>query len=65
MSAVDDRFTEKQRQALRTAYLSGYFEWPRASTGEEVADALDITQPTFNRHLRTTERKLFSALFDE
>ncbi|MFO7925730.1 MAG: bacterio-opsin activator domain-containing protein [Halobacteriota archaeon] len=63
--ASKDRLTDKQRQALRTAYLSGYFEWPRASTGEEVADALDITQPTFNRHLRTTERKLFSALFED
>jgi PAS domain S-box-containing protein len=63
--AAEERLTEKQRQALRTAYLSGYFEWPRASTGEEVAAALDITQPTFNRHLRTTERKLFSALFED
>lgn len=64
-SALEERLTDRQREAVRTAHLSGYFEWPRASTGEEVAAALGITQPTFNRHLRTTERTLFSLLFDE
>jgi len=64
-TALEERLTDRQREAVRTAYLSGYFEWPRASTGEEVAAALGITQPTFNRHLRTTERTLFSLLFDE
>ena len=63
-ASVTDRLTDRQREVVRTAYRSGYFEWPRASTGEEVAETLDITQPTFNRHLRTTERTLFSLLFD-
>jgi len=63
--AVDfaDDLTDRQREAVETAYLGGYFDWPRASTGEEVAAAMDITQPTFNRHLRTAERKLFDSLF--
>ncbi len=60
-----DRLTDRQYEVVQAAYLSGYFEWPRVSTGEEVAETLDITQPTFNRHLRTTEQKLFSALFDD
>lgn len=64
-ASVTDRLTDRQQEVVRTAYLSGYFEWPRASTGEEVAATLDITQPTFNRHLRTTESTLFSLLFDE
>ncbi|WP_127341319.1 bacterio-opsin activator domain-containing protein [Halorubrum sp. 48-1-W] len=58
-----DRLTDRQFEAVRTAYLAGYFEWPRTSTGEEVAEAMGITQPTFNRHLRTSERKLFSDVF--
>ncbi|ELZ31422.1 putative DNA binding protein [Halogeometricum pallidum JCM 14848] len=58
-------FTDRQREVLQTAYLSGYFEWPRDRTGEEVAESLGITQPTFNRHLRTAERKLFARLFDQ
>ncbi|MFD1600097.1 bacterio-opsin activator domain-containing protein [Halobellus rarus] len=63
-SMVTEALTDRQREAARTAYLGGYFEWPRTSTGEDVAAAMGITQPTFNRHLRTAERKLFAALFD-
>ncbi|WP_435074265.1 bacterio-opsin activator domain-containing protein [Halorubrum sp. HHNYT27] len=62
---LSDDLTERQREAVETAYLGGYFEWPRASTGEEIATAMDITQPTFNRHLRTAERKLLDRLFDD
>ena len=63
--AVGAQLTDRQYEVVQAAYLSGYFEWPRASTGEEVAETLDITQPTFNRHLRTTEQKLFAALFGD
>jgi len=48
----------------QTASLSGYFEWPRDRSGEEVAASLGITQSTFNNHLRTAERKLLARLFD-
>ena len=64
-SAIEEQLTDRQYEVVRAAYLSGYFDWPRDSTGEEVAEALDITQPTFNRHLRTTEQKLFSTLFGD
>lgn len=63
--AVSEELTDRQREAVRTAYLGGYFEWPRGSTGEEVATAMGITQPTFNRHLRTAERKLFGAFLGD
>jgi len=62
-SAFEDRLTDRQLEVLRTAYLSGFFEWPRETTGEEVAGMLDITQPTVNRHLRVSERKLLDLLF--
>ncbi|MFB6130426.1 MAG: bacterio-opsin activator domain-containing protein [Salinigranum sp.] len=61
-SAVED-LTDRQREALETAYLSGYFEWPRESTAEEVAGSLDITAPTLHAHLRKAERTLFDSLF--
>ena len=62
---LEDRLTDRQHAALETAYLSGYFEWPRDSTGEEVAASLDITSPTFSKHLRVGQRKLLATLFDE
>lgn len=59
--ALDDRLTDRQRTVLRTAYLADYFESPRGSTSEEVADALDIAGPTMLHHLRRAERKLVDA----
>lgn len=63
-TGLTDELTDRQLETLQTAYHSGYFEWPRDRTGEEVAESLDITQPTFNGHLRTAERKLCTMLFD-
>jgi len=58
---LGDRLTERQRTVLRTAYLSDYFESPRGSTSEEVAEALDITGPTVLYHLRRAQQKLIEA----
>lgn len=60
---IEERLTDRQREALRTAFMEGYFKWPRESDGGEVADRLDITQPTFNKHLRLAEQKTLDALF--
>lgn len=56
--------TEKQRAVLRTAYFSGFFERPRRSSGEAVADAMDVAPSTFHQHLRVGLRKLLDALMD-
>ncbi|ELZ20549.1 bacterio-opsin activator-like transcription regulator [Halosimplex carlsbadense 2-9-1] len=55
--------TDRQFEVLRTALSAGYFQWPRENDGSEVADRLDITQPTFNKHLRIAEREVFGLLF--
>lgn len=65
MTRLTEQLTDRQLEVLKTAYLNGYFEWPRERTGEEVASQLGITQPTFNNHLRVAERKLFSTLFGD
>jgi hypothetical protein len=54
--------TERQHQALEAAFHSGFFEWPRESTGEEVAASLNVAPPTFHQHLRKAERKVFDHL---
>ncbi|WP_458190516.1 PAS domain S-box protein [Haladaptatus sp. NG-WS-4] len=59
-----DRLTDRQQQVLETAYLSGFFESPRNTTGQEVARSLDIAQPTFMNHLRAAQRKLFELLLE-
>ncbi|PSP78627.1 hypothetical protein BRC81_07345 [Halobacteriales archaeon QS_1_68_20] len=62
--AVTGDLTARQREALETAYFSGYFERPRERTGSEIAEAMDISQPTFNYHLRAAHRKLCRRLFE-
>jgi PAS domain S-box-containing protein len=56
--------TDRQHEVLEAAYHSGFFEWPRYSTGEEIASALDISQPAFLDHLRASERKLVATFLD-
>ncbi|MEZ3117555.1 bacterio-opsin activator domain-containing protein [Halobaculum sp. MBLA0147] len=63
--ALGDRLTDKQEEALRTAFFADYFESPRGSTAEEVATSLDITAPTLLYHLRAGQRKLLSSFFEE
>ena len=64
-ATAQDRLTKRQWGVLRTAYLSGFFDWPRTTTGEEIAETFDLSQPTINRHLRVGERKLLELLFEE
>lgn len=59
-----DRLTDRQATALRAAFLADYFESPRGSNAEEVADALGITGPTLLYHLRASQRKLLEEFFE-
>jgi PAS domain S-box-containing protein len=62
-SLLED-LTDRQLEVLRTAYYAGFFESPRTSTGEDIAEMLDVTQPTVNRHLRLAQQHLLGELFD-
>ncbi len=58
-----DQLTEKQLAAVRTAYYGGFYQWPRATTSEALAETRDIAPSTFQYHLRAAERKLMDAIF--
>ena len=61
---LEDRLTDRQENALRTAFFANYFESPRGSSSAEVAEALDITGPTLLHHLRAGQRKLLAEFLD-
>jgi len=63
-STVENRLTEQQRIALEKAYHGGFFEWPHAVSGEELAASMGISRSTFHQHLRAAERKFVAELFD-
>ncbi|GAB7095230.1 bacterio-opsin activator domain-containing protein [Halolamina litorea] len=60
-----EKLTDRQFEVVQTAYYGGYFESPRASSGEEVASTLGISSTAFYQHVRTVQRKLFATLFEE
>jgi predicted DNA binding protein len=55
--------TDRQRQALVTAILRGYYRIPRAVATEELARMFGISRPAFDSLLRKGESKLATALF--
>lgn len=63
-TALSERFTDRQETALRTAFLGGFFEWPREVDGDELAEAMDISRPTYHQHLRAAQQKVFEELFE-
>ncbi|MFU8868456.1 bacterio-opsin activator domain-containing protein [Natronococcus sp.] len=55
--------TDRQHAVLSAAYYAGFFEWPRETSGTELADSLEVASPTFHQHLRKGQRKVFDSLF--
>lgn len=64
-SELTAQLTPRQFEVLLAAFYSGFYQSPRDKTGQEIADTLDISQPTFSHHLRVAVRKLLEELFGE
>lgn len=62
---LESALTERQREALEAAHYAGYFEWPRETTGEDLAETLDVASPTYHYHLRAAQRKLVAVAFGD
>lgn len=60
-NTLTDELTERQRSVLRAALHAGYFEWPRGSTAEELADSIGVSSPTLHNHLRRAQKNLLEA----
>ena len=56
------KLTDRQREALTTAYELGYYETPRAVSFEEVAAELDCASSTANELLRRAEAAVIEAV---
>lgn len=57
--------TDKQIEALRTAYLEGYFEQPRETSLDEVATSIDLSSTAMSGRLRRGMRNLIAATIAE
>ncbi|AUX10016.1 PAS domain S-box [Halalkaliarchaeum desulfuricum] len=61
--AFEELLTDRQREILETAYHAGFFDQPRKSTGKEIAESLDISQPAFSTQLRAIQRKIVESVY--
>jgi PAS domain S-box-containing protein len=57
--------TARQREALEAAFHAGYFDWPRETTAEAVAESLDLAPPTLHGHLRKAEQTILSGILED
>lgn len=64
-TGLSDTLTDRQAAVLRSAYFGGYFEWPRDSTAEELADSLGVSSPTLHHHLRIAQQKLLRTIIED
>ena len=62
---LSGRLTEKQRAAIESAIASGYYDWPRAITAEELAESMGTSSATLHQHLRKGVWHLASAFAGE
>jgi|GEM_PF-623650 len=60
-----DELTDRQLTTLRLAYYGGFFDWPRESTGEDIAEALNISPPTMHQHLRKGLKSILGEFFED
>lgn len=64
LDVFSNALTDRQQDILAAAFYGGYFEDPRVCTGNEIADRLGISQPSFSKQLRAAQRNLYRQLIE-
>lgn len=59
-----DSLTQRQREILRTAYDLGYYEVPRSTSTNEVAEEVGLDDSTVSEHLQRAEQNLLSSVLE-
>lgn len=54
--------SSRQAEALELAYEAGYYDWPRRTDAETLADQLGVGHTTFLEHLRKAEEKIIGEV---
>jgi hypothetical protein len=55
-----DRLSSRQREVFRLAQTRGYYDHPRRTNADELADELGVSSSTVHEHLRKAEAKLLN-----
>lgn len=60
--ALFSDLTEKQMDALLTAYSNGYYSLPRKTNVKDIAIKKRVSRTTYQEHLKKAENKLVTSL---
>lgn len=61
---AESALTDRQRDVLRSAFEAGYFEVPRATSLESLADQFDVSVQALSATLRRAQSNLLAESFD-
>lgn len=61
---VRGQLSNQQRKAVKTAVTVGYYDTPRGTTIERIADEMGCAHSTASEHLQRAESKVMASLFD-
>jgi hypothetical protein len=56
--------SDRQREAVTTAFELGYYDHPRGATHEDVADRLGVAPTTASEHLQKAEAKILASTLE-
>lgn len=57
--------SDRQRETLINAWEKGYYNIPRDTSTEELAEGLGIDRRTFEEHLRIAEKKIVETIIEK
>jgi hypothetical protein len=63
--ALFSDLTEKQMDALLTAYSNGYYSLPRRANVQDIAHKQRVSRTTYQEHLKKAENKLVASLVQD
>ena|SRR3989344_1974913 len=54
--------SQKQKEAITLAFEEGYYDWPRGTDLQILAQKMKLSVPTFREHLKKAEKKILPDL---
>jgi len=65
LSSLMNKLTDRQVDAISTAYNSGYYQTPRRVNVQSIADRIKVPRTTLQEHLNKAENKLISSIIPQ
>jgi predicted DNA binding protein len=65
LSSLMNKLTDRQVDAISTAYNSGYYQTPRRVNVQSIADRIKVPRTTLQEHLNKAENKLISCIIPQ